>query len=782
MAKSLNQEMLENIDESKTHIQRKYNNEREGQMDFYTTFLPRVDSGIDIHEDILEDYSDGILNGNILEFKLHIDDLNSVLFQTIKYLSSMRLNGKPIPANIVLVSLDDTRIYMFNSNDYLSNIEQVYSGGASKNNTGFVSGDAIETLNYDIDIDSERLIEILKTNNHIRIHLDENCIVGWATSYYRAKPNANKASFLGDEKSKVKIIGEIRKPEIFKDFIYPYTKPTNEKFRYLMDKLNDFMQKKDLGAFYTDPLYANKSLELVRMAIKRVPQGNDYVIIDRCAGTGNLELSMSKEELSHVIVSTIEYYEYKVLLETLGDKVRHIIPPTEKEDTFYNGQVRGADALSEDYINNQIIKQYIDNPKYTIILFENPPYAETTSIEHQKRKAGKKSSSWKNSFAVQRMRDEVKGTVLNDLGNVFIWTAFKYYLRQPTDSYIVYSPVKYWKAQHLVNKKLLNGFAFNRRHFHNNVDACIMCALWSNEVYDCKTIYLHGFDIKEKKLKGIVKELKVDKVFKKFSSEYYMHDKFNDQQENGILIGLNGLEAGASVKRRIRPIYSKNMVGYLVADSVGFDNPDAKSSLLVSGRYNGNGFYLHKDNYIEKLPMFAASRYITYNRQWTERGRIMKSADGADRYFHDLKAGKLDSWLLKCLLFTVFEPQNHMRSFLGSDGRNYRNELCLDITNGPTLASEALKKMVKDEDEQKMIILWNKIMKEAKNTSEYNSTLTYGLYQIKTDLNTTYKDEFDATKYHYPDLNGDIKSLAERVKMYYNSEIVPVLFEYEFLK
>lgn len=34
------------------------------------------------------------------------------------------------------------------------------------------------------------------------------------------------------------------------------------------------------------------------------------------------------------------------------------------------------------------------------------------------------------------------------MGNVFIWTAFEHYLRQPTDSYILFSPVKYWKAQY----------------------------------------------------------------------------------------------------------------------------------------------------------------------------------------------------------------------------------------------------------------------------------------------------------------------------------------------
>ena len=152
----------------------------------------------------------------------------------------------------------------------------------------------------------------------------------------------------------MKIIGEIRKPDKLREYIHPYKGKSNERFRYLMDRLNDFLHKKDLGAFYTHPVYAEKSLELVRKAISRVPEGNDYVIIDRCAGTGNLESKMSTEELAHTIVSTWEYYEYKVLMETLGDKVRHIIPPTEKTETFNGGMVRGANALSMEYVKNEI--------------------------------------------------------------------------------------------------------------------------------------------------------------------------------------------------------------------------------------------------------------------------------------------------------------------------------------------------------------------------------------------------------------------------------------------
>ncbi|GFP07660.1 hypothetical protein IMAU30025_01632 [Lactobacillus helveticus] len=67
-----------------------------------------------------------------------------------------------------------------------------------------------------------------------------------------------------------------------------YQGKTNEKFKYLMDCLNDCLSKKDLGAFYTPEAYAEKTGELVMDAVKRVPKGNDYIILDRCAGSGKI--------------------------------------------------------------------------------------------------------------------------------------------------------------------------------------------------------------------------------------------------------------------------------------------------------------------------------------------------------------------------------------------------------------------------------------------------------------------------------------------------------------
>ena len=383
------------------------------------------------------------------------------------------------------------------------------------------------------------------------------------------------------------------------------------------------------------------------------------------------------------------------------------------------------------------------------------------------------------------MKKDVKGTALNDLGNVFIWSAFNYYLRQPTDSYVVYSPVKYWKAQHLIHKRFLGGFAFNRKHFHTNIAATIMVALWSNEDdTELESFNIPAYDINTNNELVFVRELPIKKIHSSYSQKYFDKRTFTDDKiGEGIVCSKDGTERIESNTIRIKSIINKNIVGYMAVYSSGFDNPDNMASLLVAGRYDGNGFYLRDDNYLEKLPMFAASRYVTYNRAWTERSRIMKSGDGEVLYKSDLKKGVLGDYLLKCLLFTVLEPQNHMREFVGSDGRHYKNQLCLDITNGKTIAYQAIKNKKKNDNESVLLDLWDKILMQAKNTADYNPAYNYGLYQIKTELNTNHIDpDTGETVPDYPELNGNIDTLASLVKDYYLDEIVPTLFKYEFLK
>ena len=63
---------------------KKYNLELEGQRDFYDSYLKLIDNSLTVDE-ILSDNTDGVLNGNLLEFKININDLNAVLFQAVFY-------------------------------------------------------------------------------------------------------------------------------------------------------------------------------------------------------------------------------------------------------------------------------------------------------------------------------------------------------------------------------------------------------------------------------------------------------------------------------------------------------------------------------------------------------------------------------------------------------------------------------------------------------------------------------------------------------------------------
>ena len=669
-----------------------YENEREGQMEFFDNYaIPYNDDAA-----ILVDNTDGVYNGNIFEFKLTINNLNKTLFQVIKYLSKMRVKGESIPATILLIDLNATTVYVYKSNDYKNDIHKIYTGAASKNNEGFVAGKYNYMLNYSNAAQSAQVRKILKGKKidpyemYMPIDIDENCIVGWAERYYDKKPKSSKGDFLGDDTgTAIKVTGEIRNPKHFKGLINPYTGKSNEKFKYLMDCLNDRLSKKDLGAFYTPIPYAKKAAEFVQMAVDRIPDGNDYIILDRCAGTGNLECALiglkdknGDDLISHCVVSTYEYYEYKVLQELIGCDVREIIPPTEANVDYENGRVANADAMSEEFINNPIIKQYIDNPKCSVILFENPPFRDVTS-----NSTGVANNQ--NSFVLEAMRKKIKGAVLNDLTNRFIWSGWEYYLQKKYDAYIVFGPVKYFKTCELCNKEFIKGFLFNRFYFHAT-KSTVSCILWFNK--DCKyeKLKLSCFDIVKTKADDEDKETEKliyiegeDKTIKKthsvFSKLLYDKRTFDSDCENGICCNLDGTECLTNKNIRVKKIYNENILAYVRASSSNFDV--LSHQLLRCTEYDGHGFHLRSDNYLSKLPLWVAKMFP--QDKWYEKDIYATTAAGGDAYTKD------QNFLKSCLIYTCLSNQNKCLSFDGSDGRRYQSELCFD---DKALALKDLKK------------------------------------------------------------------------------------------
>ena len=222
------------------------------QAEFYDNYLPLVSPKLTA-DDIRVRSTDGLIGDLLIEFKPSITDVNAVLFQAIKYLSRFRLNGQAVPNNIMLVSYDEKVAYYFKAKPYLSAIEKVYEGSASKNDKGqFVAGDPVEIWHYgENPADEAKMLTLMKgaykrdqdgTQDWLAVHIDSDNIIGWGTTYYKENKGARKADFIGDDS----IIGEIREPRKLKGRILPYTGKDNEAFKYIMDKLNDYVERADL--------------------------------------------------------------------------------------------------------------------------------------------------------------------------------------------------------------------------------------------------------------------------------------------------------------------------------------------------------------------------------------------------------------------------------------------------------------------------------------------------------------------------------------------------------
>lgn len=101
-----------------------------------------------------------------------------------------------------------------------------------------------------------------------------------------------------------------------------------------------------------------------------------------------------------------------------------------------------------------------------------------------------------------------------------------------------------------------------------------MCAYWQNIADSRKEIEIAAYDIDDNT--GTLVScglLPVKQVFTTYSKIYYDKRPIPDEQRTGILAGLNGLEKVGG-KQRNKPATAPDIMGYMVAHSSGFDNPD----------------------------------------------------------------------------------------------------------------------------------------------------------------------------------------------------------------
>lgn len=737
--------------------------EIDGQREFYNR--------IGINPDLSHN-TDGVDRGNLYENKLNIDNINKVLFQAIKYASRIRIRGEKLPANIVLNDLNREIVYIFQSADLLTDIEKVYFGAASKGNDEYTTTAKHIEIDYSSSSGLMQLLQYVNSDNFVKYHIDKFNIIGLSQQYYKVNPD--KDSFVKGANA------EIRKPIVLQDRIYPYDKANNLEFEDIMDCLNPGLLQREQGAYYTPKAYVEEMHKLLYEAINEIPEGMDYIIIDRCAGTGNLEEGLPDEILKHCILSTIEFNEYVILNLKYGDKCLVVIPNTDALAYDIIPAEHNEQGIANDYI-----REKVNDKNCVVILMENPPYSESGSGGSQN--TGKKENAWKQSFVIEKMREEFKGVVLNDLSNLFIWSGFKYYLKKPSDSYILYSPTKYWRNQNLVNKQFCGGFFCNRQEFHASQCSAIGCIWWKNiDDFETEQITLTPLSIIGSSAVKACDDITIKKAYHNLSEAY---DKRSfDSDEEGIICERDGREfIDDGRKKYITPTYNKNIIAYLMASNFQIDRKDV--ALTRCGLYKAHGFYLRSDNYLEKLPLFVAATF-PYDK-WYKTDVYSKSYDGQGGFVADKE------FLKRCLIYTALTSKNKCRSLIGSDKRFYRNELCFDKED--TLAYNSLQNLINEgyellEVEENLLKYWSDVIFEIKRTEEYKKAIKqypdfrFGLWQIKEDINIKIdsgrknRQGEPVLVYKYANLNTAIKTLDTTIKAYYETYIIPLLFKYELIK
>lgn len=723
-----------------------YRSEIEGMIDFYTEigYDGKVDYSCSTDGRLMIGNELGALN----EFKLNPVSPIDVFNQMKRYVISLNAKAKPLPLYGIYICL--------NSHEY-----QIFKLDSDYEHAYFT-----ELKKWENPNDIKQYMEYTDTQFG---WIEPNSIVAYNDLYFKnnkvKKTTSKKKNDFSsitailkgqkvdtDRLSKDQFIEELRNPCYLPIIPYQWDE-TGDMERRMLDCIGASQLKKRLGAFFTPKAYAEKAAEYVKNIVANLsPDTEDYLIIDRCAGTGSLEESFTDEMLSHTILNTIVLSESSTLHGLYSGRVFAILPEnmeTDEEGLFVHG-----DALEKSF--NESLKEIIEAYRATckengkelrLIFFENPPYAEPQA---EATRSGNTVKGTGKEYITTLMKNSGRkfGTATNDIANKFIWSAFNYF---DCDHYIVFSPIKYWKSQHLISEKFVEGFIGNRAEFHAT-EAGISVIHWENVHNNVPTeeINMEVCDIVNdcpvKKDNVVIK--KIDSGITKLQGEVN-----NESNSFCRLYQTQG-------------------------------TPDFKNAYLSNKKENKHATprYLNEDNILQAVPLFAANCYEC--KDFTEKEILMKSGDGGLAYMEDRQ------FLLDCFVWCGLSDKNKCIS-----NDELKNEYCFcQNTKADSILEEY--EMLHNPRYAGLLNRWKSVLHEAAKTEEYNpdEEYTYGLYQLNEEVNITgickdkegrvITDKTGKPKQDiiHPELDSQIKLLKADLKNFYNEKIAPKLFEYQLLK
>ncbi|UUD35549.1 hypothetical protein NPA07_01600 [Mycoplasmopsis caviae] len=493
------------------------------------------------------------------------------------------------------------------------------------------------------------------------------------------------------------------------------------------DHVGGELSRKKRGAFFTPPEYCKKMQHYLLNCINECKNNLvPYLIIDRCAGSGNLEKGLPDDVLKNVILNTYEFCEWVHLGYNFNSKVKCIRPPyisARLSDVYIDENLmQSGDALTKEFnlwLDNEIKEWRNQNPNGKIIFYENPPFRDATANSHGK------GESVKQNFVIEKALEEgFTRQQIRDISTQFIYSANS--LMKNGDEYCLISPIKYWKWNY-INFEFVEGFISNRKHY-NATTGGLPIIRWRKGTNMTSIIKLENAILKQ--IKNRVSEFSIEE---------------DDYEDN---------------------VYAKLFIG-----NMAVHNGNILTNFETE-RYSNKAFKVSNKN-IQKISVLNCLNSWSSQNYIIDPLTIMKSADKQHQAWED----KL--FLNDCLFWTLYTNKNYCVS-----NSDVINEICPE-----GLAFKKLNLYFCQGDEYKRIFkIWENIMNSTRNSKMYKPRYKYGLNQIMKEINIkvfSYKDKFGKDHYKFfddGDLNGLIIALKEELKIFYNEKILPKLFEYELLK
>lgn len=655
----------------------KYKSEIEAMRDFYEEL------GIE------PDYScntDGRIEGTLVEIKLTNPSLP--IKQLKRYIDAYNAVALPIPRYSLFINVNKREFTFIDNIDW----ETIIEGS------------------WEQPKDLLKYFNKVKKEDYMKGWITEYSIVAYNDKFYKKHLSADKNDF----------IKEIENPKELNIEPYRWVE-TGDMERSILDCLGSIELKKRLGAFFTPDEYVEISTKYLRNAIARVPEGYDYIILDRCAGTGNLEKDLTNEELSHCILNTYVYAEWTTLKGLYSDRVRYIIPHN-KDYKDPDGLLSDGDALTERCnrrITDILAKERKKAKRKLIVIgLENPPYAEPGA----KTNSGLKTTGSYINIKMKKDKN-VRGRASTDLANQFIWSMTKKY----ADEYIVFAPIKYWKSQHLFDGEFNEGHLCNKKKFHAT-ESSISLISWTNN--DKENVCLNvESDLGDRKIKKMTE-------------------------------GINCLVSDNTKNKKLAEVHFKN------------GEPNFLHGVLCNTPMKGQNAchrILGEDNVFNVIPLFVANCYKT--KDYTEKGIIFKSGDGGLEYQKD------KDFLNDCFVWSCLTNANKCVS-----NEHIKNELCLGQT---TKADELLDVNSRNTELLKKwreVLKLAKYTDEYNPEWTYGLHQIIKKINIKADSGDCNKKGEPIMIHKYDELNESIKELKTELNEFYEKYITDNLFKYELLK